>query len=210
MYQDGGQGWKWFNWCTSLYRSKAVLGWSSKRVHSKPADVGWSNWYDSNTSFTKYEQQNKIRIYELWEKCQKFHAGLQHEIKKPDFRYNTSNTDHKWVALPPEQRYAVDKIPMSVVSGIYYTSDDNLWGPKMFTTRVWVTQAHSHSLSSASNGRDTARTDLCYFCGTGNIIFNVKKMVYPNNVWAYWHKKVWTDGKFCREWTMDYLKIVSD
>ena len=126
--------------------------------------------------------KNKIRIYELWEKCQKFHAGLRHEIKKPDFRYNTSNTDHKWVALPPEQRYAVDKIPMSVVSGIYYTSDDNLWGPKMFTTRVWVTQAHSHSLSSASNGRDTARTYLCYFCGTGNIIFNVKKMVYSNNV----------------------------
>ena len=42
------------------------------------------------------------------------------------------------------------------------------------------------------------------------MISDINKMFYPDNEGVYWKKKAWSDENFCREWEMDYLKIVSE
>ena len=91
-----------------------------------------------------YKKRNNKKVKsedELWKKFDQFHDGLRYRIKtSPGFRYNASNTDHKWVAFPPEHHYAFDQIPMQVFSGMEYMWADNGQGP----TNISQPESGSH------------------------------------------------------------------
>ena len=135
---------------------------------------------------------------------------LRHRIKIPGFQYNSSNTNKKGEYFPPEQRYGVNQIPMPVVFGMDNTWDDNGW----VTTNVSQPDSGLHKRIfsiKVLHQISVPKPDQIYviFSVAGNIISDVNKIYYSNNVRIYWQEKVRADVNFCRKWEMYYLEIVS-
>ena len=82
VYQDTGQGWKWFYWFTRLPRSRIILGWASRRMHLSPQRLDAKTDVIPPLIFTKKRNKKQVKPEDvLCKKCQWFQSGLWNRIK---------------------------------------------------------------------------------------------------------------------------------